>query len=469
MLPHACLAIFVASMMIGAPAMGESAAELRGKADAIGAEAKSLRRAGALSTQKELGFVERLGSLVLGFIEESDRAARAGTEQRKTLRPVFESIHGPLNRIYTDRSDRLERMAREIMEVDGDLDALYESRQWRESQHVAAESLYYLNWLGYYGARLYDGTRRKELFETAERGFSQFAVGERSTDLVTESLLGRALCHLELGNYEWAVRDFRIVLEEPGASAERKAKASLGLLESFVRSGSVDDALSYSQRLLDSGSLSGGETVIVRFFRLQTLFAAMKKASGADAQRYRREASSLMHELRRAGRGWADKVDALMLSSIDDPAQWANKAQTPFGKWQLAKMLVQQGKELEAVPLLEELIASQDSSAAKYRAEARYLLGMARFKAGDYDTSAQYLSLALEEGEGAEFAADASYLRFKALEALMAVEPTPELASRYVAALGEFRGAISLPCVGARGAIPAWRIPAGAARVCGGD
>ena len=67
--------------------------------------------------------------------------------------------------------------------------------------------------------------------------------------------------------------------------------------------------------------------------------------------------------------GRQDKVDALMLSSIDDPARWANKAQTPFGKWQLAKMLVQQNKELEAVPLLEELIASRDSRAAEYRAE----------------------------------------------------------------------------------------------------
>jgi len=385
-----------------------------------------------------VGFVERLGRLALGFIDECDRATRAGTERKGTLRPVFEAIHEPLNAIYAGRNGRLERMARGVMDVDGDLEALYETRDWKESQRVAAQSLYYLNWLNYYGARLYDGRRRKDLLEAAERGFSEFAVGDRRTELLAESLLGRALCHLELGNYEWAIRDFGIVLEDSKTSEERKAKARLGTLEALVRSGKVAESLRYSQGLLDSGRLSRGDAAIVRFFRLETLFKAAKTAGPADAERYRRESLALMQELRRAGGGWAQKVDALMLTSIDDPGRWANKATTPFARLELARMLFQQGKELEAVPLLEDLLASQGAEADRYRAEANYLLGVARFKAGQYDVAADLLTAALESGQSGSFGADAMYLRFKALEALMAGEPTPELAQRYEQALRAF-------------------------------
>jgi tetratricopeptide (TPR) repeat protein len=396
------------------------------------------RRTGVLDAATESKLVERLGPLVLGFIDESDRTARAGTEQPEALRPVFEAIHEPLNGIHAGRSGRLERMAQELMDADGDLEALYETREWKESQRVAAESLYYLNWLNYYGARLYDGEHRKELLEAAERGFSEFAVGDRKTDLLTESLLGRALCHLELANYEWAVRDFGIVVDEPGTSAERKAKARLGKLEALARSGKVAETLRHSGQLLDSGTLTAGDAAIARFFRLQALFAATKSASGGDAERYRRETLTLMQELRSAGPGWAQKVEALMLTSIDDPERWANKATTPLAKWQLATMLVQRGKELETVPLLEDVVSSESNEVAPYRAEASYFLGVARFKSGRYDDAARFLAAALKGGEKASFGADAMYLRFKALESLMAVAPTPELAERYVAVARDF-------------------------------
>jgi len=52
-------------------------------------------------------------------------------------------------------------------------------------------------------------------------------------------------------------------------------------------------------------------------------------------------------------------------------------------------MLAQQGKEIEAVPLLEDLLASESPEAGRYRNEASYLLGVARFKAGRYDDAAR--------------------------------------------------------------------------------
>lgn len=430
----ALLAIVLLSAAPGS-SFGQGGSDIASRARQIAAERSQLQAQGRLDAPAEGALIERLGALVLAFIEDSDQAARSGSSAESRLRPVFEAVHEPLAGIYSRHSTHLDRMARQIMDVDGDLEALYETREWKDSQLVAAKALYYLNWLNYYGARLYEGERRKELLQAAEKGFSEFAIGERKTDLLTESLLGRALCHLELGNYEWAIRDLQIVLEEPNVSADRKAKARLGLLEAYVRGGKTTEALRYSQRLLDGGTVGPGELPAVRYLRLQVLFDVVKRSSAAEAERHRRETVRVMDELRRAGRGWAERVDALMVSSIEDPSKWAGKAETPFAKWQLAKMLLQQGNDAQAVPLLEQLVASQAGEAKRHRAEAHYLLGVSKFKMGDYMAAADHLDAALGGRGTGEFASEAMYLRFKALEARMAEEPAEALALRYEAAI----------------------------------
>jgi tetratricopeptide (TPR) repeat protein len=100
-------------------------------------------------------------------------------------------------------------------------------------------------------------------------------------------------------------------------------------------------------------------------------------------------------------------------------------------------MLLQKGDEDTAVPLLEEIVADETKAAEEFRLEASYWLGVARFKAGDYSAAAKDLEVALTDPE-TSFAAEARYLRFKALESLMASEPTPALEERYRNALNDF-------------------------------
>src|SRR5204863_5684058 len=126
---------------------------------------------------------------------------------------------------------------------DGDLEALYDTPAFKDAQIVASQSLYFLNWLHYYGARVQEGAARTQMFEKAQRGFSEFAVGDRHSDLLIESLLGRGLCHLELGNSEFAVHDLEAVMNDAHASVERKAKARLALLNAYARTGAVNDVL----------------------------------------------------------------------------------------------------------------------------------------------------------------------------------------------------------------------------------
>jgi len=390
----------------------------------------------AAAEQRSVG---QLGELVLEFIEQSDDAARAGSEaaRRAELRAAFEAIDKPLESIYVSRSSGLEAMARSIMDQDGDLEALYESAEFKQSQSVAAAALYYRNWLDYYGARLYDGARKKQLLEAAEKGFSEFSGGDQPGELKTESLLGRGLCALELGDEESALRDFQLVIDADTASPERKVKARLAMLDAYSRAGRTQDALRFSDQILRGGGVPAADATLVRFVRLETLFDAAEQAKGADAERYRREASTLMDSLRAAGKGWADKVDALMVARVDDPRAWAGKTDSPRVQWELARLMLVKNDYAGATPLLQQLIASPDADAKPLQPEAHYWLGVAQFKNDDFAAAAAEFDAAL--ASSGEWAGEARYLRFKALESLMAQpQADPALAERYRAALREF-------------------------------
>ncbi len=407
---------------------GEIRAQARGIAGASGDAAGEQQR------------VAQLGQLVLAFIDQSDSAARAGNEgaRREELRGAFEAINTPLESIYTSRSSRLEALTKGVMDQDGDLDALYETAEFKQAQAVAAAALYYRNWLDYYGARLYDGARQKELLTASEKGFSEFAIGDQSGELKTESLLGRGLAYLELGDEASALRDFQLVVDAPNASAERKVKARLAMLDVYSRTNRTQDALRYSDELLRGGQVPAADLPLVRYVRLETLFDAADKSKGADAERYRREASSLMDTLRGAGKGWSDKVDSLMVSRVDDPSAWAGKTDSPRVQWELARMMLVKNDYAGATPLLQQLVASTDGDAKDLQPEAHYWLGVGAFKSNDFTTAAAEFDTALAAG-GGDWAAEARYLRFKALESLMAQpQVDPALADRYRAALHEF-------------------------------
>jgi tetratricopeptide (TPR) repeat protein len=417
-------------------AWAQTAAELRASGREITAEITSQKSAGRFDAAAQQRAVDKLGKLALGYIEISDRAANAGGEgrEREALLGAYQAIAPPLEDIYAQNSGYLERAVKKVMDEDGDLEALYDTQPWKEAQLVASQALYFLNWLHYYGARLYDGAQRKELLEKAQRGFSEFAVGDRRTQLLVESLLGRGLCYLELGNVEFATHDLQAVIDDPQASPERKAKARLALLDAAARAGNVEEALRQSDRLLGSGSRA--EDNVVRFLRIRALLAGARK-SGPQAERYRQEALSLMDQLRKAGGGWGERVAALAQTGIEDPEKWAGKATNPFAQWEVAKLLVQKGDYKQAVPLLERLISSPDPEAREHRGEAQYFLGLAEFQAGRYQDAAAHLTAALKEANP-PYGADAAYMRFKAMEAIAAVNHDGTVPPAYEQAVREY-------------------------------
>jgi TolA-binding protein len=419
------------------PASAQSAGELRASAREISSEISAQKSGGSFNVAAQQRAIERLGKLALSFISLCDRTSNVGAEgrERDALASAYQAIATPLDDIYDRNSGTLERMAKQVMDEDGDLDALYETQAFKDAQLVASQALYFLNWLHYYGARLYDGAQRKELLEKAQRGFSEFAVGDRRSELLVESLLGRGLTNLELGNTDYAIHDLQAVANDPQASAERKSKARLALLDAQVRAGNVGEALRLSDQLLGSGARA--EDNVIRYLRIRALLAGVKKSSGAEAERYRQQALSLMDQLRKAGPGWEEKVAALAQTGIENPEKWADNANNPFARWEVAKMLVQKGDYKQAMPLLEGFVTSTDAEMRKHHGEAQYFLGLAKFQAGQYQEAADQLDAALKD-ENPSYGADASYMRFKALEAVIAKNPNADLTAQYERAIRDY-------------------------------
>ena len=394
--------------------------DLRARARQIASEIAAQQASNRFDAHAQQAAIQQLGQVTLGFIDQCDRAARAGTEahEKDNLLGTFDAISGPFDRIYDANSGKLERLAKSVMDEDGDLEALYETADWKESQALASQALYYLNWLHYYGGRLSSGEQRKQLLEKAERGFSEFAVGDRKSDLITESLLGRGLCHLELGNYDWAVRDFQIVSEDRDASPERRAKARLGMLDASYRSGKYPETIRIADNLLANET---SDASIVRYYRVRSLLGAAK-AGGPQAAKYRQDAMAAMDQLRRAGPGWQEKVDGLMQAEVENAEQFSAQAGSPAAKWSVARLLMQKNDYKAARPLLEAIVNGSDADSKRVAQEAHYLLGLCLFQSGDYQAAAQQLTASLEKGEPG-YGADAAYLRFKALEAVSAKNP----------------------------------------------
>lgn len=400
-----------------------SPAELSSQARTIAAELPGARGDAA----RERAVVEKLGQVVLTFVQISDAAAMGG-KGGEELRRLYETLLRPLEEVERSRVEAMEAGINKVIQDDGDLEALYDSAEYQESQQVAAHALYYLNWLRYYGALLHQGDDRKSRLRNARAGFGQFVTGDQETELLVESLLGRGLCALDLGDYSSAARDLERVEKSTKASAERRRKARLALLDTYVRSGNTAGALAQSATLLEDGSASDANWV--RFMRVRTLLDVVT-AGAAGATGHRREALVLMDRLRRAGPSWEKRITAVIQESFDDPSEWTAQANTPFAKWELARLFVQKEDYQGAMPLLAEVVGSGDPGLAKHQGEARYFLALGKLKAGAFAEAATLLEEALSEAyrEHPAFAgyqADATYVLFKAREAYAAETLAPD-------------------------------------------
>lgn len=404
-----------------------------GKISEMASEARrqvnNLKRTG-WTTDKKLEAIQILGPSALQFVAIPNLAKAVKTDSGKNaVRRIYDTLHSPLNDIYEASFNRLDQMTADVIAADGDLEAVQDSQAYLQEQGVVSRSLYFLNWLNYIGSFTLEGENKKKLLTTAMNGFSEFAVGDQASRLKNESLFGRALCERELQKFDWAVRDFELLLKQPGVAVAMRKKAETALKQTrrYAKSGRRDadspDARSQSQ-----------------FQLAKSLVKKSLGARGKQRREIRGQVIGLILELRKAGGKWKDRADALIETHLTTEEELViAEHENPFAPWLKAKEKMQKRQFGAAVPLLEEVLASDDPNASKFKEDAHYYLGVGQYEQRRYVKAIQTLDAFLKaRGAKNKHASDARYFQFKSAESLYAGSPNSTNDALYIAKISDF-------------------------------
>jgi len=432
-----CSTFFLlADLLFSQTGTADTVAGLLGQARSANAQVRGLKR-GSVSDKQQA--IQILGPVVLGVVGASD-LANAAQSQRGTVRELCDTLNDPLEDIYNDAFADINRMSKQVMDIDGDLEALYETREWKDAQLIASQSLYFLNWLRYICSFVADGGKRKEMLQKAADGFSEFAVGKQGSQLKRESLFGRALAEKELRQFDWAIRDFELILQESGVPAdmERKVRASLADARARkARGGSQKDDDD------ETPAQPTPEDIAKAYLdKARSLFERRRKETGDKREKTLLEALAYVEEAKKKSDKLKGPADALIKEELTpEESAILEEERNPFPQWKEATEHLRANNYNGAVPLLKAVVASDDPRAKAHRRDALYFLSAGLFQQGDYRQTIERVDEFFgNDGAPARYGADAAYLRFKAAEKIYSSgkPPSEEDIKLYVTTTKDF-------------------------------
>jgi tetratricopeptide (TPR) repeat protein len=294
---------------------------------------------------------------------------------------------------------RLDGMRDEVMERDGDIEELYRSPRWREPEIASLVATYHLAWVRYQAAQLTgDAARKKKLLEQAAEGFSQFLVVNEVPEIYGESLYGRGLAFLDLGERGKAIEDLQAAVEQPRVAA----KARAALEEARRRSGAK------------AAEETGPDALLGRLGEL------LPKAAGGDAAA-EKEATTLARGLAVRGGPWPARVATLVAERLGGGQ--ASGVRSTYGLFLLAQLAVDRGRCAEVAPFAAASANVQDSARARLRPELLYLQAGCQLNTGAARAAAAGFATLLQEFPDGPRAREAAYYRFRALDVARAEDP----------------------------------------------
>ena len=424
------LALLMTESASVSPASASGSGELRAEIRGARKTSEALARK-PWNVAAETRLVDRIDRIADHFNELASSGARI-PQTANSLMVLIETTR----RRYTAK---LESMQAEVIRQDGDLEAVQDSKPWKQRELLAARLLYRLNWVRYEIASRYEhsAAKRLTLLRSARDGFAEFlSAGNR--ELTIDSLLGHGLASKTLKQYDTAIRDFQSALSK-NPDPETAVKLRLSLAEIYVTQGRIGNALTETARLdkMRSGALHNQ----VRFLRAKTLLLAVGryKKSYNDSRRgqFRSEAATVLERLYGASSYWRGKVVQLIDAGIEDPLEWATATSSPFVKFLIASSLRKRGNCSDAKAMYSALLEQN-----RYVAESHYGIGFCEFYDGSYQDAIRDLTLYLDgTAKATGFVGQAAYLRFKAAESLYLKDENrgnEVAAQRYVAFMKDF-------------------------------
>jgi tetratricopeptide (TPR) repeat protein len=343
----------------------------------------------ARAADPEVTSLERRSKAFYALVERGKQAeaAAAAPGLERDLAAVEKSL-----------DDRLDRLRDEVTDRDGDVEALYKSAAWRDAEIGSLVVGYHLAWVRYQAAQLTDdAARKKKLLRDAAEGFSRFTIVEEPRDVYAESLYGRGLAFMDLGEYQKAIKDLTDATGESRVAAKARA------------------ALAEAKRRAAGGKPVAAPTPADELARLIDLV----RAAGRDTSK-EKQAMETARGLAARGKGWPERVEAAVPRSS-------------FGLRVLAQLAVDRNRCATVATLAEESARAGDAGKARHRPEILYLDAGCRLNAGRAADAAERFAVLLREYPDTPRAADAAYYRFRALDVARAADPS--LAGAYQEAL----------------------------------
>ena len=331
----------------------------------------------------ELGDLERRAKAFYDLLERG---------QKEQAAAVFPELERSLQAALDELQDRLDRLRDEVMEHDGDIEALYREGRWRGPEVESLVITYHLAWVRYQGAQLTSDAKRKSaLLDKAVEGFSQFLVVNEVPEVYAESQYGRGLAFLDLGNYAQAREDLQAAAKD--SHTQTKARAALAELErrqTGKKTPVAEDPDALLSRLVD----------------------ALPKA--ATDPGLEKETTELARGLAARGGDWPKRVDGAIATKLGNgtPAGVTSS----YGLLLLAQLAIDRGRCADVAGLDDAGAAVHDASRARHRPELLFLDAGCRLNAGKARDAADLFAKLLQEFPDAAKTRDAEYYRFRALD-----------------------------------------------------
>jgi tetratricopeptide (TPR) repeat protein len=336
-------------------------------------------------------------------LSELERRAKAFYDllergQKEQAAAVFPELERALAAALNEYQDRLDRMRDEVIERDGDVEQLYRQSRFREPEIASLVVTYHLAWVRYQGAQLTtDAKRKNSLLDKAAEGFSQFLVVDDVPEVYAESLYGRGLAFLDLGNFPQAREDLEAAAKNPRTAA--KAKSALAELErrktGKQAAKTEDDPEALLARLVD-----------------------MLPRAGDAAEK---DATALARGLAARGGDWPRRVEGAIASKLGDGTPAG--VRSSYGLALLAQLAIDRGRCADVAPLAAASAGVEDAGRARHRPELLFLDGGCRLNAGKSREAAEVFGTLLTEFPTAARARDAAYYRFRALDVARRTDP----------------------------------------------
>ena len=325
------------------------------------------------------------------LLEKGDR------EKAKTEGPALERDLVAAHDEIDKNKDRMRS------DLEGGEDEPTQAVQDPRLRQLEIESLvldYHLAWVRYQNAQLVDDPgRKKQLLENAADGFSKFTSMKEVADVYAESLYGRGLAYLDLGNYKSARDDLRTA----AGLSRTAAKAKLALAEVDRReSGKPEPPPQDTDQML-----------------LDKLADGLPKASADPAAE--KDVTTLARGLAARGGDWPAKVQGVVTKKLGDGTP--NGVKSSYGLFLLGQLAIDRTRCADVTPLAAAGAGMKDAGRARWRPELLFLDGGCLLNAGKSVEAAGVFEELVREFPDAPRAPEAAYYRVRALDVARAADP----------------------------------------------